>query len=170
LAEVVGMMLDKTPANRPRDGIEAVQLLNAVLGEVQDLESLLHEALAHEPHVQWSRVGPRDVFLAETLLENGRRQTIYIEVTAGDLAQRLVQIYSVCCASVPEFYLDALRLNSLLSHAAIAIRDVRGKEHFVVLNAYPRSTVDAEELRRSILEVAHHADAIERQLTGGDIF
>ncbi|MCA9087610.1 MAG: protein kinase [Planctomycetaceae bacterium] len=170
LGEVVGMMLDKTPANRPCDGIEALQLLQAVLGHAQDLESLLHEALENEPHIQWNRLGARDAFQAETLLSNGRRQTVYVEVSDNSVHQRLVQIYSVCCPAVAEFYSDALRLNSILSHGAIAIRNLDGNEHFVVLNSYPRSTVDAEELRRTILEIGHHADAIERQLTGGDIF
>jgi serine/threonine-protein kinase len=38
------------------------------------------------------------------------------------------------------------------------------------VNAYPRATVDPEELRRSILQIAHHADDIERRLTGLDIY
>jgi serine/threonine-protein kinase len=37
-------------------------------------------------------------------------------------------------------------------------------------NAYPRSTVDPEEIRRSVLEIAAHSDAVERQLMGHDSF
>jgi serine/threonine-protein kinase len=40
--------------------------------------------------------------------------------------------------------------------------------YFVMIDAYPRSTVDPEEVRRSVLEIASHADAIERALTGRD--
>lgn len=39
---------------------------------------------------------------------------------------------------------------------------------FVMVDNYPLSTVDPEELRRSVLEVAHRADAIEKLLTGLD--
>jgi len=38
----------------------------------------------------------------------------------------------------------------------------------VVVDTYPRSTVDAEEIRRSTHEVASRADAIEKLLTGLD--
>ncbi|MEZ5942688.1 MAG: protein kinase [Planctomycetaceae bacterium] len=170
VAEVVGLMLDKTPANRPRDGIEAVQLLQAVLGETNDLETILREALTHEPHIQWNRVGSADRFQADVLLPDGRRQMVYIEVTPHNLSDRLVQIYSTCCQVVPEFYYEALKLNSMISHGAISIRRIDEKEFFVIVNSYPRSTIVAEELRRSILEIAQHADSVELKLTGLDIF
>jgi serine/threonine-protein kinase len=36
-------------------------------------------------------------------------------------------------------------------------------------DTYPRATVDAEEIRSSVLEVAARADAIEHLLTGFDL-
>ena len=36
---------------------------------------------------------------------------------------------------------------------------------FVMVDTYPRATVDAEELRRSVLEVATRADTIETKPT-----
>ena len=41
---------------------------------------------------------------------------------------------------------------------------------FVVINAYPRSTVAPEEIRRSVIDIAAQADEVERQLTGQDLF
>ncbi|HAB12867.1 MAG TPA: serine/threonine protein kinase, partial [Planctomycetaceae bacterium] len=52
---------------------------------------------------------------------------------------------------------------------SIAIRSIDGTPHFVVIDTYPRATVDAEELRRSVHEVARQADRVERELTGADI-
>lgn len=166
LCECLGLMLEKSPANRPRDGIEAAQLLQAILGQSRDLESLLHEAFAQEPHVEWSRAGRR--FEAQVTLPDGRRQLVFLEASQHDIAERLLQIYSLCCPAIGTFYAEALRLNSTIPHGAIALREVDGREHFVTLNNYPLGTADPEEIRRSVLELALHADAIEMQLTGED--
>lgn len=40
---------------------------------------------------------------------------------------------------------------------------------FVVINAYPRSTVAPEEIRRSVLEIATQADQVEQRLTAQDL-
>jgi hypothetical protein len=69
---------------------------------------------------------------------------------------------------MPAYFETALRLNSEILHGALAIRQIAGESLFVVLDNYPRSTIDPEEIRRSVLEVAHRADAIEKLLTGGD--
>ena len=53
-------------------------------------------------------------------------------------------------------------------HGSLAIRDIDGKPMFVVINAYPRSTVAPEEIRRSVVDIAAQADEVERQLTGMD--
>ncbi len=36
-------------------------------------------------------------------------------------------------------------------------------------NSYPRATVDPEEIRHSVFEVAARADAVELLLTGRDV-
>ena len=63
---------------------------------------------------------------------------------------------------------EALKLNSEIPHGAVAIREIDGESKFVMIDTYPRGTVDVEEIRRSVLEVAHRADAIEKLLTGLD--
>jgi serine/threonine-protein kinase len=55
-----------------------------------------------------------------------------------------------------------------MPHGSVAIREMGGELKFVVVDTYPRSTVDAEEIRRSTHEVASRADAIEKLLTGLD--
>jgi eukaryotic-like serine/threonine-protein kinase len=60
-------------------------------------------------------------------------------------------------------------LNSEMLHGGLAIREFAGEPYFVMMDNYPRSTVDAEEIRRSVLEIAHRADAVERMLTEKDV-
>ncbi|MHC4878766.1 MAG: type III secretion system chaperone family protein [Planctomycetota bacterium] len=76
--------------------------------------------------------------------------------------------YSVCCHAEPEYYEQALRLNSAMLHGSLALREIDGQPHFVIVDTYPRATVDPDEIRRTVLEVAHHADKVEHQLTGLD--
>lgn len=167
MAECVGALLEKSPANRPRDGIEVVQFLQAILGQARDVESLLHEALDDEAHVTWTAEGSR--FRIEVALPHGRRQAVFVETTPHGVNDRLLQVFSRCGRAEPSFWQEALKLNSRISHGAIAIREIDGQEQFVVVNSYPRGTVDSEEIRRSVIDVAFHADAIENLLTGHDV-
>ncbi len=167
MAECLNQMLDKNPANRPPDGIKAAQLLQAILGQARDLDTLLTEAFRDDPRVGWSREGGQRYKLT-VQLPGGRRQLIYIEPSAHGSAERLLLIYSTCCTAQPAYYEAALRLNSEMPHGSVAIREIAGQSKFVVVDTYPRSTVDAEEIRRSTHEVASRADAIEKMLTGLD--
>ncbi len=167
LCECLGLMLEKSPGNRPRDGIEAAQLLQAVLGHARDLDSLLHEAFDHERDVRWKQTG--EDYRIDVSLEEGRRQAVFVSHSDHQFHERLLQIYSVCCPAEAHYFPTALRLNAEISHGSLAIREIDGEEYFVISNAYPRSTVDGEEIRKSVLEIASHADAIEHLLTGNDI-
>lgn len=166
MAECVALLLSKSPSNRPRDGIEAAQLLKAIAGEVRDIESLLQEAFAGFPSVRWSRTGRR--YHLHVVLPDGRKQTLFIEPSDHRAGNRLLLIYSVCCPVKADYYETALRLNAEISHGAVAVREMDGEPHFVVADTYPRATVDAEEIRRSVLVVAYQADEIEKRLTGCD--
>jgi serine/threonine-protein kinase len=55
-----------------------------------------------------------------------------------------------------------------MPHGSISLREVDGQLMFCAVNTYPRETADPEEVRRSVVEVAYRADAIERLLTGRD--
>ena len=167
LCECLGLMMDKNPGNRPRDGIEAAQLLQAVLGQTRDLESLMHEAFDHTPNVKWSRDGWR--YHIEVALPDNRKQTVFITHSDHSYHERLLQIFSICCPAEDHYFPAALRLNSQIAHGALALRDVDDEEQFVITCSYPRSTVDGEEIRRSVLEIAAHSDAVELLLTGKDL-
>lgn len=166
LCECVARMMEKSPGNRPRDGVEASLLLQAILGHEQDLESMMHTAFAHHPDVNWRRDGERCI--ADVSLPDGRRQTVYVETSRHAVSDRLLQIYSLCCPADERFHREALKLNSSIAHGAVALREIDGRDYFVTLNNYPRGTVDPDEIRRSVLELAAHADAMELCLTGLD--
>ena len=54
------------------------------------------------------------------------------------------------------------------SSGALAIQDVSDEPHFVMLNSYLQESCEAEDIRRSVLEVAQWADDVEMMLTGRD--
>ena len=167
MAECVSMMLSKTVGNRPASGIEAVQLLEAVLGQMEDLESLLQRAFVQHPEIRWKRDGNR--YRIDLSFANGRHQTAFVEPTDHAAADRLLKISSVCCPARSAYFEPALRLNSEILHGALAIAEIDQEAVFVMIDTYPLATVDPEEIRRSVLEVAHRADAIEKLLTGLDL-
>ncbi len=167
MAECLCRMLDKVPKNRPHDAYAASQHLLAVLGQAEDLGSLLTAAFERQPGVTWTRNG--DNYRVELVFTTGRHQTVFVEPSQHAAADRLLKITSICGRADPSYYERALRLNSDFQHGALALREIQGQSYFVMLDSYPRSTVDAEEIRRSVLEVAHRADAVELLLTDRDI-
>lgn len=167
MAECVEQMLAKAPTARPRDGVAAAQLLQAVAGHVRDVESLLQESFAGDETISWTREGSK--YHVHVKLADGRQQSLFVEPSEHSAAERLLLIYSVCCEARPDYYEEALRTNARLPHGGLAIREIDGRNMFVMVDTYPRGTVDAEEVRRSVLEVAYRADAVEHELTGGDV-
>lgn len=167
MAECATMLLSRAAKNRPQSGVEAVQLLEAVLGQVEDIESLLQKAFANHPDILWKRQGQR--YRIDLNFSGGRHQTAFVEPSDHAAADRLLRISSVCCPALSVYFEPALRLNSEILHGALAIAEIEDEAVFVMVDNYPLATVDPEEIRRSVLEVAHRADAIEKLLTGQDL-
>ena len=166
LVECATMLLSKAPDNRPQSGVEAVQLLQAVLGQTEDIESLLQKAFCNHPEIRWNREDRR--YRIQLTFSTGRQQTVFVESTDHAAADRLLKISSVCCPALSVYFEPALRLNAEILHGGLAIAEIDQQAVFVMIDNYPLSTVDPEEIRRSVLEVAHRADAIEKLLTGLD--
>ena len=166
IAECVATLMAKAPVNRPRDATEALQLLTAVAGEVPDSETLITAAFGGQQNVAWTRAG--EDFSIEVRLPEGRRQFVRVEPSDHAVADRLVVIYSICGDARAEYFETGLRLNGQMAHGGLAIREIGGIAQFVMIDTYPRATVDAEEIRRSVLELASKADAVEKILSGAD--
>ncbi|HUQ72586.1 MAG TPA: protein kinase [Planctomycetaceae bacterium] len=167
MCECLHTLLEKTPTNRPADAWKASQLLQAVLGQSEDMDSLMADAFRGQSHVTWTRKGDR--FRVEIHFPTGRKQAVFVEPSDHAAAERLLMISSICAAADPAYYETALRLNSEILHGGLAVREFAGEPYFVMMDNYPRCTVDAEEIRRSVLEVAHRADAVERMLSDHDV-
>jgi len=170
LSEEVGVVLKrclaKDVAERYADAIELTSGLEALYGNLRSLASLLREALGGAG-VRWS--GSGNHFEVVVHLETGRSQRVRVEATqSGRLVDRLVRIYSVCAPLNPSFFRRALELNSVVPHGSIALENVDGVPHFVMVNAYPRGSCDAVSIRRSVLDIARWADHVEKTLTGRD--
>lgn len=167
MVECVHRFMDRSPANRPQSGIEAAHYVQAVLGHVRDVDSMMHEAFDGLPAAQWTQVGKR--FEIDVQLTGSRRQRVYVETTGDAADKRLLSIFSTCAPAESSYYEQALRLNATVSHGGIAIRDIDGQSYFVMVNTYPRATVGAEDIRKSTFEIAAWSDTVEQQLTGDDI-
>ena len=166
MAECLALLLEKSPANRPPHGAAAAQLLAAVAGDVPDIETLLTQAFSGRSDISWTRDGDR--YLVRINFRDGRKQDVAVEPSKPAAAEKLLSISSVCGPAVSSYYEEALRLNSVMAHGRITICDIAGQPMFCATNTYPRETADPEEVRRSVLELAHQADAIERLLTNQD--
>lgn len=166
IAECVAQLMAKAPANRPQNATEALQLLAAIAGDVPDVESLLEIAFRGQPNVAWTRES--EDFRIEVRLPEGRRQIVYIEPSEHAVADRLLILSSYCGNARAEFFERGLRLNAQMAHGGLAIREIGGTPQFVMIDTYPRATVDAEEIRRSVLELASKADAVEKLLSPTD--
>ncbi len=166
LAECVALLTAPDPDRRPADGVAASLLLHAVLGLERDLESLLLEAFGNDTTVTWVRNGEN--YCVTRQLPGDRKQKVFLEPTPHAAHERVLLLYSICCPATPSYYEQALLQNAIVLHASLAIREIDGQKMFVVINAYPRSTVAPEEIRRSVLEIATQADQVEHRLTGHD--
>ena len=167
MAECVNLLMSHAPEQRPQNGIAAAQLMSAILGELQDVDWLLREAFGKDPNVAWE--SENGVHKIDLTLPGGRHQTVFIESSKHGTAERLLLIYSICCPSDPAYYEFALRLNSEIAHGGLAIRSINGCDHFVMLDSYPRGTVDVEAIRRSVREMGTRSDSVEKLLTGRDL-
>ena len=167
VAECVSVMLAASPENRPRDGAAISQLLQAVLGASRDLDTLAYEAFNDIPSITYESTDHH--VQIQLRLPNGRHQTVYLQDSDHRAGDRLLNIYSICCEACPEFYENALRLNAVVLHGGLSIKDINQQPFFVMVDTFPRATVSAEEVRRSGIEVGSRADEIERLLTGSDV-
>lgn len=167
VAEAAGLLLSTDPEHRPRDGAAAAQLLQAVLGATRDLDTLVYEAFHGRPRISYESNGR--LVKVHLNLPDGRTQAVYLENSNHRAGDRLLNIFSVCCRATPDFYEQALRMNAVVLHGGLSIKDIDGVPCFVMVDTYPRATVSAEEIRRSVIEVGTRADDIEKLLTGGDV-
>lgn len=166
VAQVIQRCLAKEPADRYEDAVQLHRELRAVYGSLRSLESLLHESLRGTGIVV---EGENDQFELVVQLADNRRQRVTVQTCdSAAISEQVVRIYSVCGPASEQHYRRALELNPHFPYGAIGLENIGGKPYFVMTNAFPRSSVDPEELRHSILGIGQRADDVERCLTGRD--
>ncbi|HLQ45220.1 MAG TPA: hypothetical protein VK137_10860, partial [Planctomycetaceae bacterium] len=149
------------------DADAAQPRLFAVLGQFRDVRQLLTEAFHGEPGITWSARG--DEFDVVVKLRNGRQQRVVIAPSDSHAPFKQLQIFSLGGPAQTEQFESALRRNAVQQHGSIAVRDVDGRPHFVIVENHSRAKVDADELCRSVRHIARHADKVEEFLTGRDV-
>ncbi len=169
IVHCVDRMLQTSPSNRPKSAYQVMQMLSAALGELEDLDSLIHQAFEYEKNVSWKK--DRNQYVVSVKLPLDRQQKVMIETTRGQISQRLVEISTTCCQRPhPDLFAEnALRINARLAHGRIGLQFREGVEYYVMQDAYPLGTVDAEEIRRCVFEMAEIADTIEQELVKTDL-
>ena len=166
MAECVAMLTEPGARNRPADGIAAASLIHSLLGHLRDVNDLVLQGVGDDPCVDIERTSGG--LKLHVRLPGSRRQTILVDESQDPLAERLVRFSSVCGPADPQQFDRVLRMNGRIAHGAIAVRTLAGVDRFVMVDSYPAGTLDPEEVRRTVWEVAVYADELERELTGDD--
>ncbi len=165
-AELLDACMAKQTTQRPEDGQAVFLALREIFRGMRSLQSLVTEAVG-DLDVTCAIEGPRAMISVPQ--PRGRSQRVVVEdCTASVGSEDVIKIYSVCCAAAESYYRRALELNATISHGSLAIEEVNDQACFVMVNTYPRSTCDPEEVRHSVLDIARWADEVENVLTGED--
>ncbi len=103
------------------------------------------------------------------LLAGGRHQDVEMMLSLKDSGgSPLVAFYTECGPADPARFEWALKTNLKIPFGAFAIRESAGGDKFVMVDAYLRESATTHQLRRALEVLAKRADAMERELTGGD--
>jgi len=118
----------------------------------------------HEPR--------RDGWKVLVPLGQDRRQKVYVMFNGhDDDGEDIVSFLSICGEATDRHAMTLLRFNSRIPYGAFAVKTIQGKEYFVATANQLASTADPQEIGKLLFEVARRADAIERQIGGGqDVF
>ncbi|MEM1060722.1 MAG: protein kinase [Planctomycetota bacterium] len=155
------------PGARPADGVAAASLLAASHSTPVDLGRLISETFPDGSGVRVLEA-TADRHVVRVLCEAGRHQDVTIETGPPGSPGDLVVLSTRCGEANESAYGHLLRLNGTMAHGGFAVVEIDGRDEFVARDTYPIDTFDREELRRSVLELAARADALERLLTGQD--
>lgn len=168
IAELLNACLAKNPSARPRDAGVVYQQLRQILGKMRDFHALVSEALAELPLTVESQ--NENTYVVTVATPGNRSQRVYIEDhPAGRWPSAVIRIFSVCGPATVSYYHRALELNGEIPYGGLAIEQIDSDSKFVMVRCYPRATCDAEEIRRSVEDIAHWADRTEQVLTDDDL-
>ncbi len=167
LAAILTRCLAKDPKDRYESAEQLEEVLESVIGQMLDTESLVRESVEGlDCFIQ----GARDHYRILFKLPNDRLQEVYLEVGHGRHMERLLSVFSVCCPAEPKHYEFALKLNAELTYGGLSVRTVNGVPMFVMSRTYSLAHADSIEIRAALREIARRSDWVEQQLTHADIY
>jgi hypothetical protein len=113
--------------------------------------------------------GSGDSYRFKLPLRGGRTQHVAVFFGRKDAqGGELVIIYSECGPANPKFYETVLRKNLGIPAGAFAIRDIKGKPNFVMVDTMVAASVTPGALAKKIEHIASWADMVEKDLTKED--
>ena len=111
----------------------------------------------------------RSGWLLTVSLKGGRSQKVNVAMSSSDSeGEQLIVIYTQCGPAEPKRYEWALKQNLRMPYGSIGVRESKGKPVFVMVDTHLARTAQADEVRKSVMELAKRADAMEKVLTGAD--
>jgi serine/threonine protein kinase len=167
LAEILARGLAKEPSARFASSEELIDALDSAIAQLRDTEGLLREAVEGlDCFIQ----GARDHFRILFKLPNDRLQEVYLEVGQNRHNERLLSVFSVCCAADPRHYEFALKLNAEMTYGGLSVRNVNAQDMFVMTRTFPRGHVHPDDVRAALVDIARRSDWVEQQLTHADVY
>jgi len=113
--------------------------------------------------------GSGDSYQFRLSLPDGRAQKIAVYFGRGDAGTgQLVVVYSECGPADPKYFEVVLRKNLTIPAGAFAIRDIRGKPCFVLVDTLLADAVTPGILAKHIENIASRADMVEKALAKED--
>lgn len=164
--EVINRCLAKDPADRYPDCNLLEQDLRRVITSLRTLDALVREAILG---LDASAEYGLNRAIVTVRVSLARLQRVLVEETAaGPAGSRQILVFSVCAAVHEPYCRRALELNAVMPYGALAIQNIDGVPHFVILKSFWQSNCEAADIRRGIQEIASWADHVEETLTGED--
>ena len=103
-------------------------------------------------------------------LPGERKQKVFITADRRDSdGEELFQVFTICAEANPDLFAFALKLNMEIDYGAIAIKEIYGKDHLVIVDTQLVRTAQPVEIEKSVITLAEVGDDIEQILTGEDV-
>ncbi len=156
------------PTAAPAATVLAPESLAACKKERVSLADMVREDLAG-PNVTVAETD--DGYELIVTFEDGRQQTVYAAEERDEKHELdLIRIFTVCAPANSSAFKWALETNGKLTHGAIAIRRVGGKEVYVIVDTHPAEMVSREHVREAVFSIAEIGDTVEKGMTRADKF
>ena len=117
-----------------------------------------------------SKYFTEDTYTLEVPLKGNRTQKVKVLFGAKDFeGEEIITVYTECGPSNARVMQWALEKNLTMRYGAFALRKVRNEYILVMVNTLLRRDINIQELKKTVLNLAAKADAVEKFLTGTDI-